>query len=178
MKSASSQLTRISDLECNMFFVYLLSVFFFVQTLFHQICSGLQFWVNQSPGQNCFLTREVLFYFHEMFLPKHGLDFSWIQFCRDGQLYLSCKMDPSKCFHTVLPSVESFAECGSVSLLWFLLLWQFIFQVCQCWKNILFFVEMWFSTGRIRRPRDKCNGGNQVISVFTRRGQPFNPHPK
>lgn len=29
MKSASSQLTRISDLECNMFFVYLLSVFFF-----------------------------------------------------------------------------------------------------------------------------------------------------
>lgn len=117
-------------------FVYFLSTFLlykFYSTRFAQVYS---FHPTSPPGQNCFLTREVLFYFHETFLPKHGLDFSWIQLCQDGQLYVSCKMEPSKCFYTVLLSVESFAESGSVSLLGFLLVWQFIFQVCPCWKTV------------------------------------------
>lgn len=119
-------------------FVYFFSAFPFIQikTVFHQNCLGLQFWINQSPVQNCFLTREVFFYYHEMFFPMHGLAFSWVQLCQNGQLYVNCKMEPSMRFHIVLLPMESITESGPVFSLGFLLVWQSIFQVCQCQKTV------------------------------------------
>lgn len=135
MKSASSQLTKIADLGCNMFLgISFLpsSLYKLYSTRFAQVYS----FQSTSPQAKIAFWRGKSFF---IFMKHSFPSMVWISHefsFQDGQLYVSCKMEPSKYFPTVLLSVESFAESGSVSLLWFLLLWQFIFQVCQCWKTV------------------------------------------
>lgn len=128
-------------------FVYFLSAFLFVQTLFHQICSHLQFSVNQSPGQNCFLMREALFFismkcsFPSMVWISHEFCFAkmdnfvsvakwsqasaFTQFCFLWNLLLNLAL--SLCYDFCLCG-SSFSRCVSAGRQWK----KHLIFLCEC----------------------------------------------
>lgn len=170
MKSASSQLTKIADLGCNMFLCISFlssSLYKLHSTRLAQVCS----FQSTSPQAKIALWRGKSFFismkcsFPSMVWISHEFSFAKMDnFMPVAKWSQACAFTQSCFLWNLLLNL-------ALSFVMVLLVWQLIFQVCQSWKTVK--KHLIFSTGRIRTPRGKCSGENQVISAITRGGQPY-----